>query len=484
MTLGVLAPAGSDILCAVAEDSQQSTVSPESEFIDPWELLMFRRSLRSPIRASDPEYDLARRTFNALLDRRPAVIVPCETTEEVREGLDLARRMRVGVAVRGGGHGVAGHSVGDGALVIDLARFSEVEVDPGNRTATAGGGTTWAEFDRASQEYGLATPGGTFGSTGVAGLTLGGGIGHLLGVYGLTCDNLIGMELVTASGEVITASEHEHVDLFWALRGGGGNFGVVTKFVYRVHPIYTLLGGLIVYPLQDAREALRLFRDVSLIASDELTCMVLLERDEGTGERAVVLSVCYTGPSSLGQKEIRPLQESLPVLTDAVRPMSYLELQAIFGELPFGYRNYWKGQFVQDLPDELIDFTAEHYSRWESSHAHGAILIEPLHGAATRGDPSAMAFNQRGARFNVSAIGIWERSEDDEKGIRWARDYAAALEPYSDSGGYLNYANPEDSLDRVAAAFGPEKFARLRQVKRMYDPDNLFRFNHNIPPAT
>ena len=451
--------------------------------MDPWELVRFRRSLTSVTKPTDADYDLARQTFNALTERRPAAIVPCGSADEVVRGLELAKGVSLPVAIRGGGHGVAGHSMGDGAVVIDLARLSAVEVDPVRRIATAGGGATWAEFDKATQMHGLATSGGTFGSTGIGGLTLGGGIGHLLGVYGLTCDNLIAAEVVTADGRVLWASEDNHADLFWALRGAGGNFGVVTRFVFRLHPVGTLLGGLIVYPLGRAREALSLFRDVSLGASDGLTCMVLLQRDEDTGERAVVLSVCHTGPSDLAEREVRPLRDSIPVLRDAVRPIGYLELQAVFGELPFGYRNYWKGHFLTDFPDDLIDFTVQHYARRASTYAHGALLIEALHGAVSRVDPNAMAFNQRAARFNVSALSIWEREEDDDTQRAWARDYADELQSHSSSGGYLNYANPDDSLDRVRAAFGPEKFERLQQIKKRYDPGNAFRFNHNIPPT-
>ena len=454
-----------------------------TQFRDPWGLVRFRRSLTTTIKPTDSDYDLARVTFNALLDRRPAFIVPCASADDVVGALERATNEGLPVAVRGGGHGVAGHCIGDGAVVIDLARLAAVEVDPGRRTATTGGGATWAEFDKATQLHGLATPGGTFGSTGIAGLTLGGGIGHLLGVHGLTCDNLIAAEVVSADGRVLWSSEDEHADLFWAIRGGGGNFGVVTRFVFRLHPVGTILGGLIVYPFARAREALTLFRDVSLEASDDLTCMVLVERDGDTGERAVTLSVCHTGTSDLAEREIRPLRHSIPVLRDTVRPMSYLELQAVFGELPFGYRNYWKGHFLNELPDDLIDFTVQHYAKRASTHAHGSILLEAFHGAACRVDQNAMAFNQRAARFNVSALAIWEREEDDNIQRVWARDYADVLESHSSSGGYLNYTNPDDSLDRVRAAFGPEKFERLRQIKKRYDPENLFRFNHNIPPA-
>ena len=458
-------------------------MSSATQFLDPWELIRFRRSLTSVINPTDPDYDLARQTFNALLDRRPARIVPCGSVDDVIHALKLANSEGLPVAVRGGGHGVAGHSIGDGAVVIDLACLATVEVDPVRRIATAGGGATWAEFDRATQMHGLATPGGTFGSTGIGGLTLGGGIGHLLGVHGLTCDNLIGAEVVTADGAVLWASEDKHADLFWALRGGGGNFGVVTRFVFRLHAVGTILGGLIVYPWARAREALSLLRDVSLGASDDLTCMVLLERNEDIGERAVVLSVCHTGPPDLAERELRPLRASIPILRDAVRPMGYLELQAVFGELPFGYRNYWKGHFLTEFPDDLIAFTAQHYAKRASKHAHGAILIEALHGAARRVAQNAMAFNQRAARFNVSALSIWELEEDDDTQRAWARDYADVLQSHSSSGGYLNYANPDDSLDRVRAAFGAEKFERLQRIKKRYDPGNVFRFNHNIPPA-
>lgn len=444
------------------------------------------QELRGAIRGSlitpaHPEYDEARATFNAVIDRRPALIVRCAGVDDVVRSLAYARTRSLPVAIRGGGHNVAGHAVCDDGLVIDLKDMHAVTVDAARSTARAEGGTTWAEFDAATQRHGLATPGGTFGTTGIAGLTLGGGIGHLMGSYGLSCDNLISAEVVTPAGDVLTANADVNTDLFWALRGGGGNFGVVTSFEYRMHRVSTVLGGLVIYPFAQAREVLRLLRELSTDGPDELTCMITLTSDPQSREKVVALAVCFNGPVDRGMPFIERIRSALPASHFDLRPRSYVEMQSVYPDLPFGLRHYWKGHFVRDLTDELIERTVEHFAMRRGKI--GAILVEPLHGAARRVPADATAFSQREARYNVSALSVWEDPDTDAEEIAWARAYAGAAERYSvTGGGYLNYMAHDEPAERVRAAYGPAKFERLRELKRRYDPTNMLRFNQNIPP--
>jgi FAD/FMN-containing dehydrogenase len=387
------------------------------------------------------------------------------------------------ISVRGGGHAVAGHCIGDGAVVVDLAGLKQVEVDPATRRAVAGGGVTWEDFDPVCLKHGLATTGGTFADTGIGGLTLGGGIGFLQGRYGLTVDNLVCAEVVTADGRVLSASTDEHDDLFWAIRGGGGNFGVVTSFGFRLHPITTLLGGLIIYAMAQARDVIRLFREMSATKSDALSCQLLIRNaPEPIAQKVVMVAVCFNGPLDEGERALRALR-SVPVLADQVRPMSYLEVQTIYPKHPFGLRHYWKGYFLRDLPDDVIDSTIEYFRTYPSDR-RGGPLLEELYGAPPRVPNAAMAFNQRDARFNLSGLSIWQNPDDDGGAVRWAREYAATIEPHSITGtGYHNYGTELEPVERLRAAYGSDKFDRLRRIKRTYDPDNLFRFNQNIPPA-
>ncbi|MGH3090976.1 MAG: FAD-binding oxidoreductase [Gaiellaceae bacterium] len=440
-----------------------------------------RRSVRGEVvTPTGRGYDAARLTFNALVDRRPAAIVRCARADDVATALDFARKNALAVAVRGGGHNPAGHAVCDGGIVIDLSPLNQVEVDARARLARAGGGTNWKQFDAAGQAHGLVTPGGVVGTTGVAGLTLGGGIGHLLGRFGLTCDNLVGAEVVTADGRMVAADAETNPDLFWGLRGGGGNFGVVTTFTFRLHPLSTLLGGLITYRLDAARDVLRRFAETMASAPDHLTCQAQLTGDEN-GVPVLQVAVCYTGADE-DPSELRRLRTAPGVISDAVDRIGYLDLQGVF-DPPFGRsRHYWKGHFLSGLPGELIDELVDRFLAL--GRVPGSLLIESIHGAAARAPLDSMAVHFRDARFNVSAQAVWERPEDDAAEIAWARETAAALEPYSPAGGgYVNYMQQDEPLDRVRAAFGPEKFERLRALKRKFDPENVFALNQNIPPA-
>ena len=442
-----------------------------------------QRALRGPGPVPDhPAYDVARTTFNGMTDRHPAVIACCAGSDDVAAAVAWAQHEGLPAAIRGGGHSVAGHSVCEGGLVIDLRLLGGVQVDPESRRVRVGGGATWRSVDALSAAHRLAMPGGTYDTTGVAGLTLGGGIGHLMGLHGLTLDNLVSAEVVLADGSVVTASETAEPELFWALRGGGGNFGVVTEFEFALHPLPAVWGGIIAYPSPHLRDAIRLFRDVMASAPDELTLMCYLNHEK-VPEGAAFITVCFAGDAEAAEEAVRPLRESLPVLSDGLGLTSYLQIQVMQGDTPFGLRHYWKSHFVDSLPDDLIDEIVDHYLAHPQDGCD-VVLFEQMHGAALRVPPDATAFSRRDKCINVSPMATWEDPATDAEHIAWARRTAAVLADRSTSGGgYLNYGAPDEPIERVRAAYGDAKFERLRQVKRRYDPHNLFRFNHNIPPA-
>jgi FAD/FMN-containing dehydrogenase len=439
-----------------------------------------RRSLAgSVVGPEDAEYDAARRCFNALVDRRPAVIARCSGPNDVATALDFARTNDMEVAVRGGGHNPAGHCVVDGGLVIDLSLMRGVEVDGAARIARADGGATWLDFDSATQAFGLVTPGGVVGSTGVGGLTLGGGIGHLIAQHGLTCDNLIGAEVVTADGTVVRASPDENADLLWALRGGGGNFGVATRLQFRLHPLDGVVGGLLAYGGDGVREALRRFRDVAAGASRELSIQAGLSVDEESLLPAAWVAPSYTG-SSADPEELWALRSVPGVADDGVRAHTFMDQQRVF-DSPYGEnRHYWKGHFVRELPDELLDELLRRLVAL--GRPPGGVLIESLHGAPKDADGSTSVVGWRQAAFNVSVMATWQDAALDEETIAWARETAAAIEPWSVSGGYVNYMQADEPIERVRAAFGDEAFTRLQALKSRYDPNNILHRNQNVPP--
>jgi FAD/FMN-containing dehydrogenase len=439
-----------------------------------------RRSLAGDVLGpADTGYDAARRCFNALVDRRPAAIARCTGPGDVTAAFDFARAHELEVAVRGGGHNPAGHCVLDGGLVIDLSPMRTVELNEDARIARAGGGATWLDFDAATQSFGLVTPGGVVGSTGVAGLTFGGGIGHLTAQHGLTCDNLVGAEIVTPDGTVIYAGPDENADLLWGLRGGGGNFGVATRLEFQLYPLEHVLGGVLAYGGKGVRDALRRYRDVVARSPRDLSCQAVLAVDAALTPALVVVP-CYTG-SEPNPEELRALRSATGLLDDGVRAHTFLEQQRLL-DSPYGEnRHYWKGHFVRELPDELIDELLERIVALD--RPPGGILIESLHGAPKDADPTAGALGFRQAAFNVSAMATWDDAGLDGQHIRWARDTAAALEPWSVSGGYVNYMQADEPIERVRAAFGAEAFDRLQALKRRYDPGNVLRRNQNIPPS-
>jgi FAD/FMN-containing dehydrogenase len=428
---------------------------------------------------ADADYDRARRGFNALVDRRPALIVRCAEAVDVATAFHFARAHELEVAVRGGGHNPAGHCVCDGGLVIDLSSMRRVEVDPGAGIARAEGGATWLDFDAATQAFGLVTPGGVVGSTGVAGLTLGGGIGHLTTQHGLTCDNLVGAELVTPDGAVVRAAADDDAELLWGLRGGGGNFGVATRLDFDLHPLERAVGGLLTYAGSGVREAFRRFRDVAAASPRELSCQASLAVDESLAP-VLVVAPCYTG-SDPDPLELRALRSAPGLVEDGLRSHTFLEQQRVF-DSPYGEnRHYWKGHFVRELPDELLDELLDRLVAL--GRPPGGILIESLHGAPKEADATAAVAGFRNAAFNVSATATWQDAGLDTAYIEWARSTAAAVEPWSFSGGgYVNYMQADEPVERVRAAFGADAFERLRALKGRYDPDNVLHRNQNIPP--
>jgi FAD/FMN-containing dehydrogenase len=439
---------------------------------------------------ADEGFDEARAIFNATIDRRPIAIVRPRSTDEVVAAVRWARDAGLPIAVRGGGHNVAGHAVADGSLVIDLRRCRDISVDPAARRVTVGGGALWVDVDLATNAHGLAMTGGTFGDTGVGGLTLGGGLGFLMGTGGLTCDHLVRAEVVTADGSVVIAGQDGDPELLWALRGGGGNFGIVTRFEFALRPIGPLYAGWLSVPIAAADEAMRALADFAHVMPDELVIFAggpgfLDEQAAAEGRPTPVtfgVTIVYQGTPEDGDAAIRPLR-SLPLIGDDLKTMTYLEVQAMAGQIPFGLRHYWKGHFLRELDEPAIQATVEAMDR--KPGAASFVLLETLNGVARHEPSDGAAFGQRDARWNVSGIAIWEESADDAAQIGWARAYADALRPSSLSGaGYANYAPVDETPERVRAAFGSERFERLTAVKRRYDPDNAFRFNLNVVPGT
>jgi FAD/FMN-containing dehydrogenase len=426
----------------------------------------------------DPDYERARLCFNLLVVRRPAAIARCVNAEDVAAALDFAQSNALEVAVRGGGHNPAGHCSVDDGLIIDLTKMRTVEVDPGERVARSGGGATWLDFDQATQAHGLVTPGGVVGSTGVTGLTLGGGIGHLTAQHGLTCDNLIGATLVTPAEGIVRTEDPGHEELLWGLRGGGGNFGVATELRMRLYPLERVVGGRLEYEGEGVAGALRAFRDAVAAAGTDLSIQAQLSVAEDLSLKLVVVP-CYTGDGE-EVAELAELRAADGLAADKVRPQGFLDQQLVFNP---GYgvdRNYWKGHFVRELPDELIDQLIERMTAL--GRPPGAILFESLHGAPKDVDPGTAALAYRNAAFNISVMADWLDPSLDDESIAWARETAATLEPWSTSGGYANYMQADEPIERVRAAFGADNFTRLQALKSRYDPDNVLHRNQNIPP--
>jgi FAD/FMN-containing dehydrogenase len=434
-------------------------------------------------------YESARRIWNAMIDKRPAVIARCATTSDVVRAVKFARDNGLVLAVRGGGHNIAGNAMCDDGLVIDLSRMKAASVDPVRRRVTIEGGATLADLDAATQAHGLATPVGINSTTGIAGLTLGGGFGWLSRKYGMTVDNLESAEVVTSDGRVVRASATEHPDLFWAIRGGGGNFGVVTRFEFRLHPVGpAVLSGLIVYPISEAKSVLRRYRDFVARSPEELSVWAVLrkapplpflpEHVHGTG--VIALAVIYAGDPKEGQRLIEPLRSFGTPVGQHVGVHSYVAWQQTFDPLlTAGARNYWKSHNFATLEDGLLDTAIEFAGTLPSPQCE--IFLASIGGATARPAPDSAAYAQRDANFVMNVHGRWDDAADDGLGIAWARAFFQAAAPFATGGAYVNFLTADEG-DRVRSAYGPN-YDRLAQVKRTYDPDNLFRMNQNIEPA-
>ena len=427
----------------------------------------------------DPGYDQARAVHNGLVDRKPALIVRCLTADDVVAALAFARRAQLEVSVRGGGHNVAGRAVADGGVMIDLALMKGITVDPAARTATVEGGVVWAELNDAAAAHGLATTGGNVSTTGVAGYTLGGGLGWLMSKYGLAADNLLAVELVTADGEILQVDGSSHPDLFWALRGGGGNFGVATSFTFRLHPLRTIVGGLIAHPLEAAPALLRFYRDAVAEASDDLTVFAgLVHAPDGSGTKLSALVVFHTGATADAERDLGPFESWGSPLVVQVGPMPYPVMNTILDAgYPSGSLNYWLSSFTHGLPDELIDVAVERFATVPSPMS--AMLLEHFHGAVTRVGPTETAVPHRDEGWSLLLPSVWTDPAETDANIAWTRETFAALRPHFAAGRWLNYLGDDQADDAVRAAYGPN-YERLREVKRRYDADNVFHLNHNI----
>ena len=435
----------------------------------------------------DPEYADTTTLNNSMIERRPAVVARCASPADVADAIAYARGEGLPLAVRAGGHSVAGLSLVDDGLVIDVRDMCAVDVDPGRRIARVGAGATWSQFDRATQPHGLATTGGRVSTTGVAGLTLGGGSGWLERKHGLACDNLLAVELVTADGEHVRASAAKHPDLFWALRGGGGNFGVVTAFEFALHPLEReVLAGLALYPAARGRELMELYRDVMRDAREGLSLALLYLRapaEEGIpehlhGELVVAIAGMYAGPLAEGLEALRDIRAAEP-LVDFFEPMPYADFQCMIDDPP-GFRNYWTSEHLADLPDEAIEAIA---ARSEAMPAGSSqLFMVSWGGAVARVGQDASPLSARNARFVVHPFGMWQDPADDAANIAWARAFRDDLAAFSTGAVYLNFIGDEGEA-RVRAGYGPGSYERLAQVKAEWDPDNLFRAGGNVPPA-
>lgn len=425
-------------------------------------------------------YDAARAVWNGMIDKRPAMVVNCRGVSDVINSVRFAREHDLVIAVRGGAHNVAGHGTSDGGVVIDLSGMKGVRVDPVTRTAHAQAGLTWAEFDDETLIYGLATTGGVVSNTGIAGLTLGGGLGWLMGKHGLTCDNVISFDVVTAEGDLITADANTHGDLYWALRGGGGNFGIVTGFQFQLHDVGPLvIGGMIIHPMAKARELMRFYRDITSDPPDELEVYMALMTSPD-GDPVAAMMVGYNGDLTEGENAIKSIRDFGSPLADMVQPMPYSARQHMLDDMGLhGPRRYWKSGFLPELSDDVIDVFASHASNLISPMT--AIPMFNMHGAATRVAPDATAFGHRTHQWDIDIVSQWLDPADDERQIEWTRRFWNELEPFAGKTIYVNHISA-DEPSRIETAFGPN-YKRLREVKRAYDPDNVFKINHNIPPA-
>jgi FAD/FMN-containing dehydrogenase len=454
---------------------------------------MTLESLKESVRGAvitpdDPQYDDARRVYNAMIDRRPLVIVRPVNDGDVMTAVRFAQDKGAPVAVRGGSHSVPGFGTADDAVVIDLSARRSVRVDPHTHHARAEGGATWGDFNAATYPFGLATTGGIISTTGIGGLTLGGGIGHLARGLGLSCDNLISADVVTADGMLHVASEKENDELFWAIRGGGGNFGVVTSFEYQLHAVKDIYGGPMFFELEHARDVLQFYREYIKDAPEEMGVFPAWQiapplpfiPEERHGEPFLALVACWAGALEDGERAFQGFHDIAPVMAEHVGPMPYPALNSAFDALvPPGLQHYWKANFVRELTDEAVTAHLEHGPKLPA--VNSTVHIYPINGACHRVAPNATAFGHRDATFATVIAGMWPDPAQNEQNTAWVRDFYAATSPHSEEGGYINFASADDQ-DRVPVNYG-QNYERLLSIKREYDPGNMFRINQNIVPA-
>jgi len=453
------------------------------------DLEQLREKVRGDIvTPSDDGYDEARTVYNAMIDRHPAVVVRCRDAGDVMAAVTAAGENELDLAIRGGGHSVPGFGTCDDGVVIDLGQMRGVRVDPNAMTARAEGGATWGDFNHATGAYGLATTGGIISTTGVAGLTLGGGIGYLCRGHGFSLDNLISADVVTADGRTVVASDRENEDLFWAIRGGGGNFGVVTSFEFALHPVDTIYGGPMFFELEHAGDVLRWYREFIANAPREFGGFPAFQiapplpfiPEDRHGDTFLAFVSCFTGPVDEGETMLKSLRDVAPIVAEHVGPMPYPALNAAFdGLVPPGLQHYWKANFVKELTDEVIAAHMEHGPKVPV--VNSTVHIYPIDGACHDIASDATAFGHRDANFAAVIAGMWPDPADNEANIAWVRDYSDAITPHSEEGGYINFM-AEDDQQRVSANYGAN-YDRLVEVKRSYDPGNLLHLNQNIDPT-
>ena len=434
------------------------------------------------LQPADSGYDDARRVHNGLIDKRPAMIARCHGTADIADAVRLARALNLEIAVRGGGHNVGGRGTIDGGLMIDLAPMKGIHVNPANRTARAQGGVLWKEFNRETQLHGLATTGGVVGSTGIAGLTLGGGLGWLMPKYGLALDNLKSAEMVMADGSVRRAAADENPDLFWAIRGGGGNFGIASSFEFGLHHVGPMIaGGLVAHPFPNGRNVLRFFRETCETLPDEMMMVAgLLTAPDGSGNKLVGLVAAHAGTLAQGEAALKPIKAFGPPVLDAMGPISYSAQNGLLdASMPRGALNYWKAHFVKDLTDDCIDAILDAFAKCPSPMSQ--MVIEHFHGTASRVPVTDTACAMRLTGYNVVIVSQWTDEKDTERGIAWARDTYAALGPYLGTTRYVNYLGTDEAGDPAAVAYG-QNYARLKELKKKYDAENVFHVNVNIKP--
>ena len=432
------------------------------------------------VQSGDGGYDQARTVWNGMIDRRPALIARCAGPADIIASVHFARDHGLLVSVKGGGHNITGNAVCEGALMIDLSPMKGVRVDPAGRTARAEAGLTWGEYNRETQAFGLASTGGVVSTTGIAGLTLGGGLGWLMGKHGLSCDNLISADLVTADGALVTASAERNSDRFWGLRGGGGNFGVVTSFEYQLHPVGPVLAGMVIHPMARAKEVLRFYRDFCRGCPDEMLAAAALMTSH-EGEPVAVIIASYIGDLADGERAMAPLRKFGTPLADTIAPTSYVQLNTLFdAAVPYGgVQRYWKSSFLDELGDQLLDIMVTRAAKMLSPMS--MVLFFHMHGAAARVDRDATAFGLRRDQWDYDAISQWNDPAETAGHIQWTRDYWTAVEPFASGEVYVNHLDAEEAT-RIRAAYSGN-YERLVALKNKYDPANLFRMNQNIRPT-